>query len=247
MGTAWPDANLPARHWVCVNLRNGRPYRLSAGDPVPVPAAAKQKPQSAICRHRTRYGASVGADMRLRRPHHQNPHTAIGGRSGTPSSRISLDYLAEFCPDADLAAYSRRSRKGAKRAGPQRHPCSITCENGPTALSESIGGPMGTMPGPMPSAQPVRRPMFWTGAGRPPARVEVKATARASPAGYGGVSARPVPRQGAARGAKGQGIQGWGRPKGNKAQTCCRRCYGSRVGLQQPRHSRGSGHRFGKR
>ena len=42
---AWRDANLPAPHWVCVNLRNGHAhlgYQLAT--PVARTSAAKQKP-----------------------------------------------------------------------------------------------------------------------------------------------------------------------------------------------------------
>ena len=61
---AWRDANLPAPHWVCVNLRNGHAhlgYQLAT--PVARTSAAKQKPLCYLAAIEHVLACRLGADM----------------------------------------------------------------------------------------------------------------------------------------------------------------------------------------
>ena len=115
---SWDDAGLPAPNWVCVNLKNGHAhYGYLLATPVARTSAARQKPLrylAAIERVLThRLGADVGyAGLITKNPLHDDWLTIWHHSEAFP-----LDYLAEFCPDADLAAYSRRSRNEASGLG----------------------------------------------------------------------------------------------------------------------------------
>ncbi|WP_223954518.1 replication initiation protein, partial [Aeromonas caviae] len=115
---AWRDANLPAPHWVCVNLRNGHAhlgYQLTT--PVARTSAAKQKPLCYLAAIEHVMARRLGADMGYAGLITKNPTHSDWWTLWHPIESYSLDYLAEFCPDADLAAYSRRSRKEASGLG----------------------------------------------------------------------------------------------------------------------------------
>ena len=115
---AWRDANLPAPHWVCVNLRNGHAhlgYQLAT--PVARTSAAKQKPLCYLAAIEHVLACRLGADMGYAGLITKNPTHSDWWTVWHPIEPYSLDYLAEFCPDNDLAAYSRRSRKEASGLG----------------------------------------------------------------------------------------------------------------------------------
>lgn len=115
---AWLDRGLPTPHWLSVNRTNGHAhigYMLAT--PVARTSAARQKPLRylAAIEHvlARRLGADIGyAGLITKNPIHEDWLTVW---HNIPA--YSLDYLAEFCPDADLAAYSRRSRKEASGLG----------------------------------------------------------------------------------------------------------------------------------
>jgi hypothetical protein len=125
---AWETAGLPAPHWIAVNLDEGldengvcRRGRAHLGyilaTPVARTSAAKAKPLrylaaiEHVMAHRLR--ADMGyAGLITKNPIHSDWWTVWHNHKP-----YSLDYLAEFCPDADLAAYSRRSRKEASGLG----------------------------------------------------------------------------------------------------------------------------------
>ena len=114
----WRDRGLPAPHWISINPENGNyhlGYLLAA--PVARTNAARLKPLRylAVIEHvlAHRLGADVGyVGLLTKNPTHSDWWTVW--HSIEP---YSLDYLAEFCPDKDLAAYSRRSRKEVSGLG----------------------------------------------------------------------------------------------------------------------------------
>ncbi|MEA9420036.1 replication initiation protein, partial [Aeromonas caviae] len=109
---AWKDAGLPAPNWITFNARNGHAhygYYLAAV--VARTCAAKQKPLRYLAAIEHVLAKRLGADMGYAGLITQNPVHSDWWTIWHHSEPFSLDYLAEFCPDADLAAYSRRSRK----------------------------------------------------------------------------------------------------------------------------------------
>ena len=109
---AWRDAGLPAPHWICINVRNGHAhYGYYLADPVARTSAAKQKPLRYLAAIEHVLAKRLGADMGYSGLITKNPVHGDWWTIWYSSEPYSLDYLAEFCPDAELAAYSRRSRK----------------------------------------------------------------------------------------------------------------------------------------
>ena len=114
----WRERGLPAPHWISINPENGNyhlGYLLAA--PVARTNAARLKPLRylAAIEHvlAHRLGADVGyVGLITKNPVHSDWWTVWHG-----IEPYSLDYLAEFCPDADMAAYNRRSRKEASGLG----------------------------------------------------------------------------------------------------------------------------------
>jgi hypothetical protein len=109
---AWQDAGLPAPHWISVNRTNGHAhigYMLAA--PVARTSAARQKPLRYLAAIEHVLAKRLGADMGYSGLITKNPTHSDWLTVWHQIEPYSLDYLAEFCPDADLAAYSRRSRK----------------------------------------------------------------------------------------------------------------------------------------
>ena len=130
---AWKDAGLPAPHWISVNRTNGHAhigYMLAA--PVARTSAARQKPLRYLAAIEHVLAKRLGGRHGVFRADHQNPTHSDWLTVWHQIEPYSLDYLAEFCPDAELAAYSRRSRQEASGQG-VTSPCSITCVNGPMA------------------------------------------------------------------------------------------------------------------
>lgn len=108
----WKDAGLPAPHWISVNRTNGHAhigYMLAA--PVARTSAARQKPLRYLAAIEHVLAKRLGADMGYSGLITKNPTHSDWLTVWHQIDPYSLDYLAEFCPDADLAAYSRRSRK----------------------------------------------------------------------------------------------------------------------------------------
>ena len=108
----WQDRGLPAPHWISINPENGN-YHLGylLASPVARTSAAKLKPLRYLAAIEHVLARRLGADMGYvglitKNPVHRDWWTTWHNHAPYP-----LDYLAEFCPDADLAAYSRRSRK----------------------------------------------------------------------------------------------------------------------------------------
>ena len=115
---AWQDAGLPAPHWISVNRMNGHAhigYILAA--PVARTSAARQKPLRYLAAIEHVLAKRLGADLGYSGLITKNPTHADWLTVWHQIEPYSLDYLAEFCPDADLAAYSRRSRKEATGLG----------------------------------------------------------------------------------------------------------------------------------
>ena len=109
---AWQDAGLPAPHWISVNRTNGHAhigYMLAT--PVARTSAARQKPLRYLAAIEHVLAKRLGADMGYSGLITKNPTHSDWLTVWHQIEPYSLDYLAEFCPDADLAAYSRRSRK----------------------------------------------------------------------------------------------------------------------------------------
>ena len=115
---AWQDAGLPAPHWISVNRTNGHAhigYMLAI--PVARTSAARQKPLRYLAAIEHVLAKRLGADMGYAGLITKNPTHSDWLTIWHQIEPYSLDYLAEFCPDADLAAYSRRSRKEATGLG----------------------------------------------------------------------------------------------------------------------------------
>ena len=115
---AWKDAGLPAPHWSSVNRTNGHAhigYMLAA--PVARTSAARQKPLRYLAAIEHVLAKRLGADMGYAGLITKNPTHSDWLTVWHQIEPYSLDYLAEFFPDADLAAYSRRSRKEATGLG----------------------------------------------------------------------------------------------------------------------------------
>ncbi len=109
---AWKEAGLPAPNWITFNVLNGHAhygYYLAA--PVARACAAKQKPLRYLAAIEHVLAKRLGADMGYAGLITKNPVHGDWWTIWHHSEPFSLDYLAEFCPDADLAAYNRRSRK----------------------------------------------------------------------------------------------------------------------------------------
>ena len=125
---AWESAGLPAPHWIAINLdegldENGVCHRGRAhigymlATPVARTSAAKAKPLRYLAAIEHVMAHRLGADMRFTGLITKNPTHSDWCTVWHPIEPYSLDYLAEFCPDKDLAAYSRRSRKEASGLG----------------------------------------------------------------------------------------------------------------------------------
>jgi len=121
---AWKDAGLPAPNWITFNILNGHAhygYYLAAV--VARTCAAKQKPLRYLAAIEHVLAKRLGADMGYAGLITKNPVHGDWWTIWHHREPFSLDYLAEFCPDAELAAYSRRSRKevgGLGRTGAGR-------------------------------------------------------------------------------------------------------------------------------
>nr|WP_323368286.1 replication initiation protein [Aeromonas hydrophila] len=105
-------SGLPAPHWISVNRTNGHAhigYMLAT--PVARTSAARQKPLRYLAAIEHVLAKRLGADMGYSGLITKNPTHSDWLTVWHQIEPYSLDYLAEFCPDADLAAYSRRSRK----------------------------------------------------------------------------------------------------------------------------------------
>ena len=115
---AWQDAGLPAPHWISVNRTNGHAhigYMLAT--PVARTSAARQKPLRYLAAIEHVLAKRLGADMGYAGLITKNPTHSDWLTVWHQIEPYSLDYLAEFCPDADLAAYSRRCCKEATGLG----------------------------------------------------------------------------------------------------------------------------------
>ena len=109
---AWKNVGLPAPNWITLNVCNGHAhygYYLAAV--VARTSAAKQKPLRYLAAIEHVLAKRLGADMGYAGLITKNPVHGDWWTIWHHSEPFSLDYLAEFCPDADLAAYNRRSRK----------------------------------------------------------------------------------------------------------------------------------------
>ena len=109
---AWKDAGLPAPNWITFNPKNSHAhygYYLEAV--VARTCAAKQKPLRYLAAIEHVLAKRLGADMGYAGLITKNPVHGDWWTIWHHTDTFSLDYLAEFCPDAELAAYSRRSRK----------------------------------------------------------------------------------------------------------------------------------------
>ncbi|MBM9539105.1 replication initiation protein, partial [Desulfobulbus alkaliphilus] len=114
----WRDRDLPAPHWIAINPENGNyhlGYLLAA--PVARTNAARLKPLRYLAAIEHVLAKKLGADMGYVGLITKNPVHRDWWTIWHNHEPYSLDYLAEFCPDADLAAYSRRSRKEASGLG----------------------------------------------------------------------------------------------------------------------------------
>ncbi|MGL5453083.1 MAG: replication initiation protein [Aeromonas sp.] len=108
----WKDAGLPAPHWISINSRNGHAhYGYQLAVPVARTSAARQKPLCYLAAIEHVLATRLGADMGYSGLITKNPVHSDWWTIWHDAEPYTLDYLAEFCPDADLAAYSRRSRK----------------------------------------------------------------------------------------------------------------------------------------
>ena len=117
--TAWEEAGLPPPHWISVNPENGHVhigYILAA--PVARGSAARFGPLRYLAAIEHVLAKRLGADMAFSGLYAKNPlHSDWLTEWHDHIQPYSLDYLAEFCPDADLAAFNGRSRKEASGLG----------------------------------------------------------------------------------------------------------------------------------
>ncbi|HCB1711615.1 TPA: replication initiation protein [Citrobacter freundii] len=114
----WRDHGLPAPHWIAINPENGNyhlGYLLAA--PVARTNAARLKPLRYLAAIEHVLAKKLGADMGYVGLITKNPVHRDWWTIWHNHEPYSLDYLAEFCPDADLAAYNRRSGKEASGLG----------------------------------------------------------------------------------------------------------------------------------
>ena len=108
----WRERGLPAPHWIAINPENGNyhlGYLLAA--PVPRTNAARLKPLRYLAAIEHVLAKKLGADMGYVGLITKYLVYSDWWTVWHNHAPYSLDYLAEFCPDADLAAYNRRSRK----------------------------------------------------------------------------------------------------------------------------------------
>ena len=119
---AWREAGLPTPHWISINQsetldEQGNSHRGRAhigyllATPVARTNAARQKPLRYLAAIEHVMAHRLGADMRFSGLITKNPVHSDWWTIWHNVEPYSLDYLAEFCPDAELAAYNRRSRK----------------------------------------------------------------------------------------------------------------------------------------
>ncbi|HEH9442052.1 TPA: replication initiation protein [Aeromonas sobria] len=108
----WRDRGLPTPHWIAINPESGNyhiGYLLAA--PVARTSAARLKPLRYLAAIEHVLAKRLDADMGYAGLITKNPVHGDWWTIWHNHEPYSLDYLAEFCPDADLASYSRRSRK----------------------------------------------------------------------------------------------------------------------------------------
>ena len=113
---AWREAGLPTPHWISINQsENSHRGRAHIGyllaTPVARTNAARQKPLRYLAAIEHVMAHRLGADMRFSGLITKNPVHSDWWTIWHNVEPYSLDYLAEFCPDEELAAYNRRSRK----------------------------------------------------------------------------------------------------------------------------------------
>lgn len=114
----WRDLGLPVPHWVSWNRQSLRchvGYILAT--PVARTSAARQKPLRYLAAIEYVLSRRIRADMGYVGLLTKNPTHSDWLTVWHQIEPYTLDYLAEFCPDADLAAYSRRSRREASGLG----------------------------------------------------------------------------------------------------------------------------------
>lgn len=114
----WQDLGLPPPHWIAINPDNGNyhlGYILAA--PVARTAAARFGPLRYLAAIEHVLANRLGADLAYSGLITKNPLHSDWLTIWHNVEPYTLDYLAEFCPDADLAAFLGRSRKEAKEAG----------------------------------------------------------------------------------------------------------------------------------
>ncbi|MGN5174429.1 replication initiation protein, partial [Aeromonas sp. 102P] len=107
-----------APHWIAINPENGNyhlGYLLAA--PVARTNAARLKPLRYLAAIEHVLAKRLGADMGYVGLITKNPVHSDWWTVWHNHAPYSLDYLAEFCPDADLAAYNRRSGKEVSGLG----------------------------------------------------------------------------------------------------------------------------------
>ena len=113
----WQAIGLPTPHWISINPVNGNyhiGYILAA--PVARSNAARLGPLRYLAAIEHVLATRLGADMSFSGLVTKNPVHSDWLTIWHDVEPYTLDYLAEFCPDADLAAHSGRSRKDAKEA-----------------------------------------------------------------------------------------------------------------------------------
>ena len=111
----WRDRDLPAPHWIAINPENGNyhlGYLLAA--PVARTNAARLKPLRYLAAIEHVLAKKLGADMGYVGLITKNPVHRDWWTIWHNHEPYSLDYLAEFCPDADLAAYKGEPQNSEK-------------------------------------------------------------------------------------------------------------------------------------
>ena len=226
----WRDRGLPAPHWISVNPSNGHAhlgYLLAV--PVVRTSAAKLKPLRYLAAIEYVLARRLGADMGYTGLVTKNPTHADWWTVWHSIEPYTLDYLAEFCPDADLAAYSRRSRKEASGLGRNVTVFDNVREWAYGAV-RAYWRPTGTRHGSKLCKQPVAAPMplAWSRAARC-RPTKPRPRARASPAGCGrGLAPQNSARSKLIEGPRVGRYRSGPQRAGRARQTYCRRCYGLR-------------------
>ena len=114
----WQDRGLPAPHWISINPENGN-YHLGylLASPVARSSVARLGPLRYLAAIEHVLAKRLGADLRYAGLVTKNPVHSDWMTFWHDIEPYTLDYLAEFCPDADLAAFSGRKRKEASGLG----------------------------------------------------------------------------------------------------------------------------------